>query len=209
MQKLNICLCPPIFGLDKFLDCHDKGSFILNGKFPESISSEFSEIIENRIFPFEASSLNEDDILRESISTADACIILYKYELDGLPEQVLDTCVQTGKLYLLLDIEKFKVNDFAKHISDFLKKNSLQKIFLSANHNDNLFLNSCIDTFSKINVSSTRKKDRNKSFAFSKKQKPNGFKLKKKPRRFNKTKQSKWKSNNKTPNESYSTNNQD
>ena len=167
------------------------------------------QFVENRIFPFEASSLNDDDILRESISTADACIILYKYELDGQPEQVLDTCVQTGKLYLLVDIEKFKVNDFAKHISDFLKKNSLQKIFLSANHTDNLFLNSCIDTFSKINISSTRKKDRNKSFAFSKKQKPNGFKLKKKPRRFNKTKQSKWKSNNKTPNESYSTNNQD
>ena len=209
MQKLNICLYPPIFGLDKFLDCHDKGSFTLEGKFSESNASEFSDIIENRIFPFEASSLNEDDILRESISIADACIILYKYELDGLPEQVLDTCVQTGKLYLLVDIEKFKVNDFAKHISDFLKKNSLQKIFLSANHTDNLFLNSCIDTFSKVNVSSARKKDRNKSFAFSKKQKPNGFKLKKKPRRFNKTKQSKWKSNNKTPNESYSTNNQD
>ena len=209
MQKLNICLCPPIFGLDKFLDCHDKGSFILEGKFSESNASEFSEILENRIFPFEASSLNEDDILRESISTVDACIILYKYELDGLPEQALDTCVQTGKLYLLVDIEKFKVNDFAKHISDFLKKNSLQKIFLSANHTDNLFLNSCIDTFSKINVSSARKKDRNKSFAFSKKQKPNGFKLKKKPRRFNKEKQSKWKSNNKTQNVSFSTNNQD
>ena len=209
MQKLKICLCPPIFGLDKFLDCHDKGSFILEGKFSESNASDFSEIVENRIFPFEASSLNDDDILRESISTADACIIFYKYELDGQPEQVLDTCVQTGKLYLLVDIEKFKVNDFAKHLSDFLKKNSLQKIFLSTNHTDNLFLNSCIDTFSKINISSTRKKDRNKSFAFSKKQKPNGFKLKKKPRRFNKTKQSKWKSNNKTPNESFSTNNQD
>ena len=167
------------------------------------------QLVENRIFPFEASSLNDDDILRESISTADACIILYKYELDGQPEQVLDTCVQTGKLYFLADIEKFKVNDFAKNISDFLKKNSLQKIFLTTNHTDNLFLNSCIDTFSKINISSTRKKDRNKSFAFSKKQKANGFKLKKKPRRFNKTKQSKWKSNNKSPNESYSTNNQD
>ena len=209
MQKLNICLCLPIFGLDKFLDCHDKGSFILEGKFSESIASDFSEIDENRIFPFEASSLNDDDILRESISTADACIILYKYELDGQPEQVLDTCVQTGKLYLLVDIEKFKVNDFAKHLSDFLKKNSLQKIFLSINHTDNLFLNSCIDTFSKINISNTRKKDRNKSFAFSKKQKPNGFKLKKKPRRFNKSKQSKWKSNNKAQNESFSTNNQD
>ena len=153
--------------------------------------------------------MNDDDILRESISSADACIILYKYELDGQPEQVLDTCVQTGKLYLLADIEKFKVNDFAKYISDFLKKNSLQKVFFSASHNDNLFLNSCIDTFSKINILSTRKKDRNKSFAFSKKQRPNGFKLKKKPRRFNKTKQSKWKSNNKTSNESFSTNNQD
>ena len=209
MQKLNICLCPPIFGLDKFLDCHDKGSFILEGKFSESNASDFSAIVENRIFPFEASSLNDDDILRESISSADACIILYKYELEGQPELVLDTCVQTGKLYFLVDIEKFKVNDFAKHLSDFLKKNSLQKIFLTTNHTDNLFLNSCIDTFSKINISSTRKKDRNKSFAFSKKQKANGFKLKKKPRRFNKTKQSKWKSNNKTPNESYSTNNQD
>ena len=209
MQKLNICLCPPIFGLDKFLDCHDKGSFILEGKFSESNASDFSAIVENRISPFEASSLNDDDILRESISTADACIILYKYELEGQPELVLDTCVQTGKLYFLVDIEKFKVNDFAKHLSDFLKKNSLQKIFLTTNHTDNLFLNSCIDTFSKINISSTRKKDRNKSFAFSKKQKANGFKLKKKPRRFNKTKQSKWKSNNKTPNESYSTNNQD
>ena len=209
MQKLNICLCPPIFGLDKFLDCHDKGSFILDGKFSESNASDFINIVENRVFPFEVSSLNVDDILRESISTVDACIILYKYELDGQPEQVLDTCVQTGKLYLLVDIEKFKVNDFAKHLSDFLKKNSLQKIFLSTSHTDNLFLNSCIDTFSKINISSTRKKDRNKSFAFSKKQKANGFKLKKKPRRFNKTKQSKWKSNNKTPSESYSTNNQD
>ena len=62
MQKLNICLCPPIFGLDKFLDCHDKGSFILEGKFSESNASDFSAIVENRIFPFEASSLNDDDI---------------------------------------------------------------------------------------------------------------------------------------------------
>ena len=113
-----------------------------------------------------------------------------------------------GKLYLLVDIEKFKVNDFAKYISDFLKKNSLQKIFFSSNHTDNLFLNSCIDTFNKINISSTRKKDRNKSFAFSKKQKANGFKLKN-PRRFNKTKQSKWKSNNKFLMSLISTNNQD
>ena len=87
------------------------------------------QLVENRIFPFEASSLNDDDILRESISTADACIILYKYELDGQPEQVLDTCVQTGKLYLLVDIEKFKVNDFAKHLSDFLKKTRYKKYF--------------------------------------------------------------------------------
>jgi hypothetical protein len=209
VQKLNICLCPPIFGLDKFLDCHDKGSFVLEGKYSESNASTFSEISENRIFPFNVSDLNDDDILRESISSADACIILYKYELDGQPEKVLDSCVQTGKLYLLVDIEKFKVNDFVRHISDFLKKNSLQKIFFSAKHTDNLILNSCIDIFSRINISSTRKKDRNKSFAFSKKQKPNGFKVKKKPRRFNKTKQPKWKSNNKTANESFSTNNQD
>ena len=42
----------------------------------------------------------------------------------------LDTCVKTGKLYLLADIEKFKVNDFAKHISDFLKKNFVAKNIL-------------------------------------------------------------------------------
>ena len=38
------------FWLDKFLDCHDKGFFILEGKFSESNASDFSEFVENRIF---------------------------------------------------------------------------------------------------------------------------------------------------------------